>query len=194
MDWVPLARILKPHAYKKDSFPYKAELFHTGGEIFRGRKSIFLAPPPLGDSLVTADWQEYKLSEEASPLGAKWGQATGLVVNFAVEPKTDVRGYWVALPRKDFPKVQGEVYLCDMMGAEVFDETGKSYGVIHAFFYPERDPASISLQVKAPGGDLNLEFPWAWIDFEASNFPAAGSDSALKAKCVVPDLGVWKKL
>lgn len=120
-------------------------------------------------------------------MGAKWGQAKGLLLHFTTELNPEPRGFLVGLPREDFPALAEahEVYLADVWGFEIEDEDGKKWGHIGAYeVLSTRDARAFNIQTFNEKGEMVLDFPWAWI--EAANIG--------EGKILVPQASIWNKL
>ncbi|MEO5668975.1 MAG: hypothetical protein ABIR96_13020 [Bdellovibrionota bacterium] len=181
---ITIGTIVRPHGFPREGVSYfKAAFDFSGHEILPTQKTVWIAD---GNSFV-----EFALAETSAPLGGKWSHATGAKVAFF---ETDlaklvgkVEGRALALKRSVFPQLgPDEVYICDLLGAELRDENGQSYGRIEGSLAMSKD----SWNLVARGSHKNakpFEFPFKWVDWKASQISGAAETRFL----VVPNVSIW---
>lgn len=158
-------------------------MLSPGGLIFSASSlsQVFIAPAETPQNFTP-----WPLAAESSPLGAKWGQASGVILRFS-ERREPPLGAWVGLPREDLPELApGEFYVADVIGFDVLDENGTSYGRLEG--YADVAPTlggAVNLSVKTPQGKI-FEFPAAWVDIDAAKMEAR--------QIHVPNLAEWAQL
>ena len=175
--FIPLARITKEQGFEKDGVvTFKASLFTVGGLIFREKQFIYSS---IEEAFKAP--RKIPLVEVPAPLGGKWGEAKNVLLRFAKANAPKI-GEWVGYGRMEFPRVQGEVYLCDLLGKDVLDASLKSVGKVSGFF---EEKGSLNLEVKLVAGN-KIEVPSAWV-----NWADWKEDST---SLQIPDIEEWLKV
>lgn len=179
---ITIGKIVRPHGFSREGVShFKVQFDFAGHETLPTLKSVWIADGK--------GHREVALAGPVAPLGGKWSQATGAKVPFFDKDiatfKDGIQGRILAVPRSSFaPLNDSEVYLCDLLGAEVQDTEKTLYGRIEGAIALGKD--SWNLQAKTPSGKL-FEFPMKWIDWTLSNTEA----SSLKRFVVVPEVSIW---
>lgn len=171
---VPLAEIISRKGSPQKKI-FKARCFSQSALIFKNLKTIFL----LADGI---NFQKIELLEECSPVGAKWEEAQFVQLEFPDDVDVKV-GDQVGINREDFPQLENEYYLCDLMNFEVFDEKGKLCGRVTGFFWQgPQGMESINLEVSLD--EKIRQVPWT----------PEMNVSLSEKKITYPDFSLWEDL
>jgi len=163
---------------------YKVQLFSRGGLIFKDRSRFLIS------DTKEKNFQNIEVQKAPSPSGGSWGQSPAVLLQLREEDLKNCEAgiaSIIGLSREDFPKLDGEVYLCDVLGLDVVDENFKSYGRVVAYQEVDlRNPDLINLSVEM-ADKKTFEFPWSWVDWQASGAAKLFPENRL----VVPSVAEW---
>ncbi len=172
------------HGFSKDNkTPYKVDLFHADGSIFKNQKSVYIS------QTIDGIFEECSILAPTKTLGGSWGSAKGLILTLAASTSLKIP-FFVGLPRSTFAPLDEGFYVTDFMEATVVDDQGKVWGKIEAAFEEKKgDIHSLNFLLRCGDGE-SFEFPFAWVDAKITkrNF-----NDGLK-EVLVPDLSLWKDL
>lgn len=198
---VSIGRIYRHHGFPRDGVSYfKMKFPLPGGESLKGQSRIWLShskrphtEQSSGLKIELSAYQAIELPEAPKPQGGKWGQASGAILALPTEAISQygesLNGHDVALERAQFPATaDGEFYLCDLIGAEVWDEAGQKVGSVQSYTWLTSEV--YNLEVLAENGE-SFDFPAKWIDWSQSEI---SPEDSRHRKIVVPDISQWMKL
>jgi ribosomal 30S subunit maturation factor RimM len=176
---IVIGTLVRPHGLSRGGVSFfKIQFDVPGHATLPTQKEIWIED---GTS-----FRKLTLAEESSPLGGKWEQATGAKIALQeseISRLGKIQGRRLALPRESFAQLgEGELYLCDLLGAEVRDSDGKNYGRIQSAVPVSRDSWNLVARLSKP-----YEFPLKWVDWNASRF----APSERERFVVVPDVAMW---
>jgi len=144
--YLAVGRLRKPHGLKGECaiFPLTAQpeaVFAPGRQLAR----MSLEGALLGEALQI---------ERSRPFHREWLlKFRGIDAREELEPW---RGQFLAAPREELqPPAEGEVYLHELVGCSVRDETGKPLGLVSGFF---ELPSGLTLEVQGPAREFLLPF------------------------------------
>jgi ribosomal 30S subunit maturation factor RimM len=184
---IVIGKLLRPHGISREGVShFKMSFDIPGHETLPKSQSVWISHQD--------DFIEVPLAESASPLGGKWTHATGAKLSFRNESLRllgdDLIGRQVALERSRFaPLADNEVYLCDLIGAEVRGADGVSHGHIESATSAGHGAWNLGVRPLAKNSK-SFEFPLKWIDWENSTLdPQASPRWAL-----VPGIETWMDL
>ena len=181
MKVIPLGKAVREHGVPRGGrIKFKFQLFNPGAILFKDRAVVFLSDP-VPERSTPSHFRSVELAAAPKALGGTWERCPALLLEFN-ESEAPARGSWIGLPREDFPPLEkSELYLCDLMGAAVFDEDGEDIGpVTGAFDVAPTTGGSWNLQCKSKLGRV-FEFPLNWIDWKQST----------QERLVVPGVKQW---
>lgn len=114
------------------------------------------------------------------PHGGTWLQAPSLLLELESEMEIPKVPFCLGASRESLPKLnseKAEVYLWDLLGREIFNDSGISFGRVEGV---NQNPAGGCFVDSSKG----FSFPLEWMDFDTSeknNFE----------KIIVPQIEMW---
>jgi 16S rRNA processing protein RimM len=147
--FVALAEIARPHGIRGE---VRLKLFNADSDVLLGREDIIVRLPDGKEQVVRLE-------------GARRADKTILLKLHAVDDRDQaeaLRGASVGLNRADLPKLaDGELYVCDVEGAEV--RLGDTrIGVVERF--EEYPTASVIVVKKTDGTRIDVPFVTAIVE------------------------------
>jgi len=151
LKFIDLGLIDSRHGFPRDGFCFfKIRLYAIGGALFQHRKDFFVKNGNAYSAVT--------FTEPTKAHGGSFGKAKGILVQ--LPDRDDWIGKTVALPRELLPATENEIYLCDLIGAEVMDEHGVGHGKIISCY---EEKGSFSVDVKMANGK-KYSFPLQWAE------------------------------
>jgi ribosomal 30S subunit maturation factor RimM len=174
---IPLAKIISRQGIPQKN-TYKAELYSGSAFIFKDLQEFFYRESE------DSKFVKIELEDKLSPLGGKWEEAKFIQIKFPTLITVQLSAQ-LGLLRSAFPPLESQegVYLCDLVGIDVYDEDGRSCGKLETFYW--QGPAVCeSVLMLVNTGSKKVQIPWTdqiTVDLK-------------KSKLLYPGFTLWENL